>query len=356
LTTAVLPVFLLGALSDLIRRDLGIGATAIGATVTVLFLTSGVTAAPIGRLTERLGATTSLRTGIVLAGSATAAIGAVAQRWWHIAALVAVVGMSVSLVDTGAARAFADRIAPSRQGSAFGIKEASVPAASMLAGLALPTLATTLGWRATFVGALAIAVVVLLALPRRSPAPAEDAAQSASGPTAGALPAVTDPATIRFAVGVGLGSGAATAAATFLVPALTAGGTSTTVAGVLLAVASLASIVVRLGVGRWADDLARGPARAVTVMIVIGAGGAIALAFPAGDAVAALAAVTVLGGGWGWTGLAFLAVVRSRPGAPAAAAGMVLTGLGAGGALGPLAFGALAQAASYSAAWALAAE
>lgn len=68
-------------------------------------------------------------------------------------------------VDTGAARAFSDRVPVGRQGLAFGIKEASIPGASMLAGLSLPVIAAALGWRASFVAAAAVAAVVLVALP-----------------------------------------------------------------------------------------------------------------------------------------------------------------------------------------------
>lgn len=44
-------------------------------------------------------------------------------------------------------------------------------------------------------------------------------------------------------------------------------------------------------------------------------------------------------------------MVRTRPFAPAAATGTVLTGLAIGAALGPLAFGILAETVSWMAAW-----
>ncbi|MEX1178656.1 MAG: MFS transporter [Nitriliruptor sp.] len=345
LTTAMLPTFLLGALSDQVRRDLGIDETAIGAAVTVLFVSVGLAAAPASRITERLGSALALRTGVVISGLATAAIGAFASAWWQLALPLAAVGIAVGLIDTGAARAFADGVASDRQGSAFGLKEASVPGASLLAGIALPTVGVMLGWRATFVAALAVAALVLVLLPRGGPAAAPPDRTTATGPP-------PPPTRIRrFAVGVGLGAGSVTAAATFLAPAITDRGLSTTAAGATLAVASLASIAARIAVGRWADRDDAPTVRAVTAMLLCGAAGAGILATAAPAPVAVLAAVALLGGGWGWTGLAFLSVVRSHPGAPAVAAGIVLTGLGIGGALGPPAFGALASRLSYPAAW-----
>jgi predicted MFS family arabinose efflux permease len=364
LTAAVLPVFLVGAASDAIRADLGLGETAIGAAVTVVFVSVGLTAATVGRLTERLGATAALRTGVLVSAGAAVLIGSFATSWWLLAAPLVLVGIAIGLVDTGGARAFADRLATDHQGAAFGIKEASVPSASLLAGLALPTLVVWLDWRASFLAAPAIALLVLVLLPRR-PAPDPPAAHRETAwpdpATTREADAVTSPDPVarrrllRFAVGVGLGSGAATAAATFLVPASTARGLSITGAGVLLVVASLASIGARIGLGRWADRDGAVPTRAVAACCIAGGVGVELLAAPVPAPVVALASVLLLGAGWGWTGLAFLAAVRARPDAPAVAAGTVLTGLGAGGAAGPIGFGALAGTWSYAVAWAAAA-
>jgi predicted MFS family arabinose efflux permease len=55
--------------------------------------------------------------------------------------------------------------------------------------------------------------------------------------------------------------------------------------------------------------------------------------------------------GWAWPGLLNLAVVRIERDAPAAATSITQTGVYAGGAAGPLAFGALVHATSYPTAW-----
>jgi predicted MFS family arabinose efflux permease len=369
LTTAMLPVFLLGALSEQVRAELGFDEAAVGAVVTVLFVTVGVAAAAVSRVTERIGAGTALRTGVAVSGLTTAAIGALASSWWHLAVGFAIVAFALILIDTGAARAFSEGVARDRQGSAFGLKEASVPAASLLAGVALPTVGVAFGWRATFVGAIAVAVVVLALLPRRvgpgagardasvrevetiDVAAADVAAAEVAAPEAAML--ASSARRVRwFAAGVGVGGGAATAAATFLAPSVSARGLSTAAAGTTLVVASVASIVVRIGSGRWADRPGSATVRATSLLLAVGAVGAVVLALPVPAPLAVVGAVALLGGGWGWTGLAFLSVVRAHAGAPAVAAGIVLTGIGIGGAAGPPAFGALASRVSYTAAWA----
>lgn len=363
----MLPVFLVGALTGELRRDLGFSEAEVGAALTILFVVAAVAAPIAGRVTERIGAAKALGIGVSLAACVAAAVGAWASTFWAFALPLAAVGIAIGLVDTGAARAFSETLSPHEQGRAFGFKEASVPAATMLAGLGIPTVAVPHGWRATFVATAAIAALVLLALSRfrawgrRGP---EGAAARARAPErgAGAGPAPADTerpapagvkgATVGLAAGVGVGAGAATSAAAFLVPALAARGIADETAGVVLSAASAASIAVRAAAGRWADRPNSRPTAGAAFLCVGGAAAAVALALPIGFAAAAVACLVLLGAGWGWTGLAFLAAVRANPGAPAAAAGVILSGLALGGALGPFAFGALAAGLSYSYAWA----
>ena len=350
LTAVMLPVFLVGALGDHLRRDLGLGEAGLGAVVTALFLVAAVAAPLAGRLAERTGPALPLRVG-VLGAAALAATAALAGGPWHLGVALAAVGVTIALVDTGAARAFADQIADDRLGTAFGIKEASVPTASLLAGLAVPSLAAGVGWRSAYLAAALIALAVVGVVPRnpsRRVAAGELGAATRTAAHAGAASG----AILLFAGGIGLGAGAATATATFLVPAMLSRGLDPTAAGLTLSAASIASIVARLSFGRWADRPTAAPIDAIAVMCLVGAAAGAVLVAPVPAAVAVLAAVVVLGAGWGWTGLAFLAAVRANPAAPGAAAGTVLSGLGAGGAMGPLAYGALAGRVGYPAAWA----
>ena len=62
-------------------------------------------------------------------------------------------------------------------------------------------------------------------------------------------------------------------------------------------------------------------------------------------------ALLAFAAGWGWPGLFNFAVVKTSPGAPAAATGVTQTGASGGAALGPLIFGLVVEAASYDVAW-----
>lgn len=340
LAAAVLPVFLFGALSGALRADLGFGAAATGAAATLFFAAAAAGAAPMGRVTERIGAGVAMRIGVTVSALVCLGIGTLARTWWHVAALMAAGGLVVGLIDTGGARAFADRVHAGRQGLAFGVKEASVPVASMLAGASIPLLLIRFGWQTTFAAGAVFAPLVWIALPRLPAARAVPANQSQ--PQRRSL--------LLVAVGVGLGAGAATAGAAFLVPAATSS-ISVAAAGTLLAGASLVSVLARLATGWLADRTERPPIRLMAAAMVAGGVGA-GLLVGSQRVTLVLGAVLLLGAGWGWTGLAFLTAVRTVPEAPAAAAGIVLTGLALGGTAGPFLFQAAVSAGSYGWAWA----
>lgn len=346
LTATTVPAFLTGALSGRIGDDLGFGAGAAGLAVAAFFVGAGLFAVPAGRVTERIGATWALRTGSLVSGGCVLVVAGAVGHWWQLTVVLVVSGSAVGLVDTGAARAFGEVVPDARHGIAFGAKEASVPAASLVAGLSIPVLVGQFGWRSAFVAGAVLTPIVWLLTPRidGDPAPArEAAAERRRGPL------------LLFAGGVALGCGAATAASTLLVPAVVDRGWTEGDAGVLLAVASVCSIGVRLSAGLQGDRQPHRTWTMVAVLLMGGAGGATLLATTSGGVAGVVGALAVIGLGWGWTGLAFQTAVRVGSDRPAAAASIVLTGLSVGGAVGPAAFGSIAAAHSYDAAWAVAA-
>lgn len=343
---ALTPVFLFGALSSQIADELGFSESAVGAAVTVFFTAAAVGAVPAGLVTERVGPSTAMRTGASMAGAASLAIGLLASAWWHAAALLAVAGLAVGLIDTGGARAFSEAVPDRRRGLAFGVKEGSVPAASMLAGAAVPVLGLTVGWRPTFALTLVLLVVVWVLLPATL-------GQARAAPPEPDRDRPSRSSLVLVAIGSATGTGAATAGTSFLVPGGVQAGLSPGVAGTLLAVASALGITTRLVAGHRADAADDDRLRIIAALLLLGAAGPVLLAL-GGAPMVILGGLVMIGAGWGWTGLVFHSAVRADPTAPAAAAGIVLTGLSAGGASGPLAFGFVAERAGYPTAWLLA--
>lgn len=155
---------------------------------------------------------------------------------------------------------------------------------------------------------------------------------------------------VVLALGLGLGSAAATPLGGFLVESAVAAGIRVESAGMLLAGGSAAGIGVRVLFGHLADGMRGGRLRLVAGMLGAGTAG---FALLAAGSPATIVAGTMLAfvAGWGWPGIFNFAVVKTNPEAPAAATGITQTGASTGAAVGPLVFGVVVAAYSYGAAW-----
>jgi predicted MFS family arabinose efflux permease len=357
LAVAMLPMFLFGALSVTIGEQLGFDEARTGLALTGFFLAAAVSAVPIGRVTERIGARRAIRIGVAVSALASLAIGTVVASWWVLAVVLVIAGGVLPFVDTGGARAFTTAISAGRRGLAFGVKEASVPFASMLAGLAVPLLAATIGWRAAFVAAAAIGPVAWLGVGVIADRGTAAGAGGPATPARPRTPAAGSPAlptAVRwYAAGFALAGGASSTALAFLVPSAIAAGMTAGVAGTTLAVASVSSIAMRLVAGWGADRFVTAVTRGLVLLIGLGALGALLLALEPPTVGIVVAAFLLLAGGAGWTGLGFTAVVRAAPTLPASASALALTGLAVGGTAGPSLFGAAVSRAGYGVGWAL---
>jgi predicted MFS family arabinose efflux permease len=344
---ASLPVFLLGGLAVLVRDELDFGELQLGLAVSVFFAMAALSAVAAGRIAARLGAWATTVLAAALSAASLAGL-ALAPSYAGLLAALAVAGVANALAQIGSNQALAQVVPRNRQGLAFGVKQSAVPASTLLAGLALPVLGLTLGWRATFLGAalLSLAYLVLAPRPARRDDP-EPAVDARSGDAA------TRPLAV-IAVAAALGAGAANALGAFLVESAVTVGLSAAAAGLLLAGGSALGVAARLLVGWWADRRSGGLLVVVAAMLGTGAVG---MALLATTSVPALVPGTALafGLGWSWPGLLTFAVVRLSPGAPAAATSITQTGVFAGGATGPLLFGLLVSATSYRLAWSVAA-
>ncbi len=364
LVLAALPVFLVGGLAVQLRADLGLGEAGLGAVVSAAFLVGAVASPVAGRVADRLGPTRSILVGAGWATASAAGIALVATSWAGLAATLALAGLGFAFMDPGLALLVQARVPHDRQGFALGTKEAAVPASTLLAGLAVPAMALTVGWRWAFALVVPVLAVLLglLAAERRAAGPSSPASRgggAGSGPAGG--PPGRDATTVApgpragvdvrlLAVAAALGSAAASGVGVFLTDTAVARGLTPASAGLVLALGSVVGIVTRLGVGIRAD---RRPGSSLPTMGTMLAIGAVAMAIGSLDGTAALVVGTVgtFGAGWGWSGLLFLGLLRLRPDAAGSATGVGLAGLATGNALGPLGFGVLAQTTSPQAAW-----
>jgi MFS family permease len=348
ITLGVLPVFLLGALAVQVRASLGFDETLLGLAVSVFFAASALGSVPAGRISEQLGAFR----GMALAGLASvvslAGVAALADNWMQLAALLAVAGLANAVAQPASNLALAQAIPTARQGLAFGVKQANGPAAALLAGVAVPGIALTIGWRWAFAGGLGVAVA-FFAVAGRLPSQQRSAGSADQGRARIASGGVTP--LVLLAAAAAFGNAAASALTAFYVESAVAGGYSPGAAGLAFAGGSVAAITARVAWG-WLADVRGGDTLAgVVELLLCGAVGAGLLALSGSPLVLGLGTVAAFAAGWAWLGVLLFAVVARHPQTPASATGIVLAGLFLGGIAGPPGFGALVEAGSYPPAW-----
>jgi MFS family permease len=343
-TAGVLPGFLTGGLAVQIRGELGFGEGALGFAVAVFFAASALASVVSGRVVERLGSSLGMRLATAASAASLLAVSVLASSWWWLCACLVLGGLGNAISHPATHLLLAREVPQNRQGLAFGVKQAAIPAATLLAGLAVPLVATTVGWRWAFAGGAALALGVALLVPKSEKRVATRPVKEAR---AGDAPLA---ALVLLALGIGLGSAAANPLGAFVVESAVAAGIGVGAAGLLLALGSAAGIGVRVVFGHLADRLKSGRLRLVAGMLGVGTIGFVLLA--SGSAPLLVVGVTVaFAAGWGWPGLFNFAVVKSNPGAPAAATGITQTGASSGAAVGPLAFGLLVEEISFATAW-----
>lgn len=349
-TLGALPPFLLGAQAVWVRDDLALGLGIFGVAVSVFFASAALGSLGAGLLLDRVGR----RWGLVLAGLLVAAGGAtmagVVAGTGTLLLCMVVLGLGNAACQTAANLSMSRALPVHRRGLGFGVKQSAVPLAIMLGGLAVPTLGGALGWRSTFVATAVLGVLVaVVALVR----PATRIA--ATDDPAGAAP---DRPPWWPLLLCGLAITFASAAANFLGSFIASWGDeiglSAPTTGLLMAVGSGGSIVVRVISGHRADRR-----QGANMPVVAGQmlAGAVCLA---GVAIGTPATVLVFGFlafsvGWAWPGLLLYAVARIGRDTPARASGVVQAGAFVGGAIGPMTFGAMAGLVGLRTTWLVAA-
>lgn len=269
-------------------------------------------------------------------------IGLFARSWGSLVPFLALAGI-LSTIAVPASDLWIPRaVPPHRHGLAFGVMSASRSGAALLAGIAVPLVATTIGWRWAFVVAGLIASTTLLAVPRGR-SEGRGRRQATRG----------DDITIRplivLAVGFGFGAAGAASLLAFAVTTAVQAGMSEAAAGWLFGFGAVVGITCRLLFGYLSDLRSRGHLRGVGVLFLVGSFAYLLLA--TNDTMAIFVGMPLaFGTAWGWTGIFTFSVVGANPNAPAAATSITRTGGFVGGVVGPLVFGFLAQQ-SYPLAW-----
>ncbi|WP_134324080.1 MFS transporter [Cumulibacter soli] len=343
-SAAVLPLYLTAGLAVQIGRDLELSTGQLGIASTAFFGAQAVMSPFVGALVARFGAVRSMRLSMLLAAAVAVAIGVAADGLLLLLLALVLGGANNALAKPATNQFIADAIPAGSQGAAFGLKQSAIPVASLLAGLAVPLLGLTLGWRWAFI----VFALLLLGLslrepggPRRAPRALPDRPVDGS---------ISRSSLLMLTISSGIASACGTSFGVYLVSGAVATGWSEGAAGILFAAASLCGIIARALAGWLADRRTGRHVATVAAMMIAGAGGALLLAIGSRPTYL-LGALVAYSLGWGWPGLFIFAVVRLNPARPAGATAFVQAGTAVGAVAGPALFGLWVIAHSFETAW-----
>lgn len=349
LVLVALPFFMVGGLAVQIKAELELSEASLGAAVTIGFLSGAFTAPFGGRIADRVGPRRAVYIGCSIATTALLSLGLFTTGWSTLVGFLCLGGIGVALTDPGLAILVGVTVPGQRQGLAFGVKEASIPAATLVAGLAVPTIALTVGWRWAFLIAVLPLALVLVLLPRlQTQMQSQETIETEVHEPA--TPPPKRRALLLAAMAAALGTTAASGVGIFLTDSAVAMGMTPGNAGLLLATGSLAGIVARVATGALADRTGGPQFGLIASMLAVGAV-TMSLGGTGNTLLLILGTIGAFTGGWAWTGIYFLSLVKTFPDRPGTVAGIGTAGLGVGNAAGPVLFGLAAGAWSFGAAW-----
>lgn len=338
-----LPLFLTGALAVQMRVDLQFGVVGLGIAAATIRLSGVLASRPFGALADRIGPSAAMRIAVLMSMTTSLLVTFWARNLTTLCIALAASGAANPLGQSGANILIARAVAANRRGLAFGLKQSALPLGTLIAGLAVPLFALTLGWRYAFGAIALLSAALALAIP--SVEHFKRARQSDSD-------AMMTPRSqlLVLAGGMLLAMMAGSSLTTFAVDGAVTAGLSPRAAGSLLVAGSIGSILVRVAVGIRADRRDEDHFRTVVALILVGSIGYGMLS--AGTT--HLIIVGVMFGfafGWGFNGLFWHAIIAMEPKAPGQVTGLVLPGGMMGAVIGPPVFGWIVEAAGYPLAW-----
>jgi predicted MFS family arabinose efflux permease len=343
-SSGVLPVMLCGSLAAQLKTDLAMTETRFGLSLSVYYVLFAAGAIAAGRLVDRVGWKRGIQSAAAASSVALVGIAVGASSFATLLPFMVIAGASQALAAPASNIALLNELPSNRHGVMFGIKQASIPISTIFAGLSVPAIALTAGWRWAFVVAAAFPLAALVMVPRGGTPLRRTGDPRVPRASVLRLPLVV------ASVAVGFGAIANVALTAFFVSSSVDQGMPVSTAGVVLAVASSLGLGTRIVSGWWVDYRSAPGIRSTAWLSVVGMMGFLTLGL-GGRALIPVGAVLAFGGGWGWSGLFHHGIVAAHAHAPAAATGVTQLGFATGASIGPVAFGAIVSATGYRTAW-----
>ena len=341
---ASLPVVLSGAMATEMRSHIGFQERDLGVAVMGYYVAAAGLSIGAGRFADRVGSPRSASLAAALAAMACLSI-AVADRIELVQIALVIGGVAIAVAQPTASAVIIEAVPFRRRGLAFGIKQSAIPAGTALAGLAVPAIALTVGWRWAFVAAAIVAACTAW-IARHAVGSVATARPSQSGELTGSYAMLA-----ALAVTASLAAAPALSLPVFLTSSATARDFSVGYAGLLLAVGSVIGLVARLIAGVRADRRTGNHLKPIGLLMALGSVGLFGMT-SRDQFMFAASMLVAFAAGRAWQGLLAHAVTSRWSANPAAVTGITQTGSYVGGIFGPLAFGLVTSRWSDSVGWA----
>lgn len=296
----------LGVLSRFILDEFGITRSQFGLAFAAYSLVGGFSSIYIGTLADKN--TRAVMIGLFLFAGVSILGAAAAPTYVVLLVAVLLGGFALGAGNPVTNRLIAERVSVARRGLVIGIKQAGPPLGIFLAGIALPLIAVSFGWRWALASLVVVPVAgvtgALLLMPR------------GSGVDSPATKVSDLPSKVRFVVSsltmIGFAVAVTNSASIAFLPLFAQEdlGMSATLAGVVAAIMGLAGVVGRVLWGGYAPRFEK-PSSALLVISVLSA-----VSFAAIGLSGALGSVWLWGGAivsgasvLAWHAVAYLVIV-----------------------------------------------
>jgi cyanate permease len=330
-----LPVFLLGALIAEMSVGISIPAAALGLAVGTYWIFSAFASISVSSLGRHTNTQTIAVLAVLFAAVSLLGLALVMPVWEWMLLWAAIGGIGNGFGHPASNDLIIARVAVRNRALSFGIKQAAVPLAGLVAGVSLPLIAITVGWQIAFIlgaiyGVLLTALYVVEARITSLTRP----------PKAPHVPMSREVRKYLFMMAgvTTLAATAVNATSVFAVTGALQRGFDPSFAGILLGVGSLLAAITRIILGAAADRGIGGTVSSVRWILLVAMVGLFAMAIPT-TWTYVVGFLLAVGIGWGWPGVTHFIVSRVSGKSTAAGTGIVQTGSYIGSALGPAILG-----------------